>query len=364
MSRMIRLVAAVIAMIQIANLQYAWTQFVEPLKDAHGWNLSEVQWAFSIFIALETWAMPLTGWLIDSRGARVLMTVAGILCGIGWTALGYVDSLPALYFFYALAGLGAAIVYCGSIGVALKWFPDRRGFAAGIIAAGFGAGSAIYAEPVRYVLRTQDYSNAFLYTGLIQGLLIIVAAQFLGGAGRAKAPAASAAKQPNTRTQKDDFNSAEMLRSMHFYWLYAMMLMMGIGGLLATAQVSQVASHLRHCQWRSGCFAHLEPNRQRQWTHLLGLGIGQGGPRRGHADFVLHPGAGVDRRDDHRGAVIDAVRHHHGARVLHLGPSVRAVPVDLGRFLRLQERELELQLPLLDQGRRGADCGWLGRGGV
>jgi OFA family oxalate/formate antiporter-like MFS transporter len=236
------LIAAVVAMIQIANLQYAWTQFVQPLRDAQGWELSEVQWGFSIFIALETWAMPLTGWLIDLKGARLLMSIAGVLCGIGWAGLGYVESLPALYFFYGLAGFGAAIVYCGSIGVALKWFPDRRGFAAGIIAAGFGAGSALYAEPVRYILRVQDYQAAFLYTGILQGILIIAAAQFLGGTGRAAASVASAKKSSNLRKRSDDLNSGEMLKTYQFYWLYAMMLMMGIGGLLATAQVSQVAN--------------------------------------------------------------------------------------------------------------------------
>ena len=144
MNRWVRLVAAVVAMIQIANLQYAWTLFVQPIQEARGWSLSEVQWGFTIFIALETWAMPLTGWLIDSKGARLLMSIAGILCGIGWAGIGMADSLPMLYLLYGLAGFGAAIVYCGSIGVALKWFPDRRGFAAGIIAAGFGSGSALF----------------------------------------------------------------------------------------------------------------------------------------------------------------------------------------------------------------------------
>ncbi len=242
MNRSIRLTAAVVAMIQIANLQYAWTQFVQPLRDAQGWELSEIQWAFSIFIALETWAMPLTGWLIDAKGARLLMSIAGILCGIGWGGLAYVESLPALYFFYGLAGFGAAIVYCGSIGVALKWFPDRRGFASGIIAAGFGAGSALYAEPVRYILRVHDYQSAFLYTGVLQGILIIAAAQFLGGTGQAAASVSAAKKSSSLRNQTVNLNSGEMLRTYQFYWLYAMMLMMGIGGLLATAQVSQVAA--------------------------------------------------------------------------------------------------------------------------
>jgi OFA family oxalate/formate antiporter-like MFS transporter len=241
MSRWVRLVAAVVAMIQIANLQYAWTLFVQPLRDANGWSLSEVQWGFTIFIALETWAMPLTGWLIDAKGARLLMSVAGILCGIGWAGIGMTHSLPMMYFLYGLAGFGAAIVYCGSIGVALKWFPDRRGVAAGIIAAGFGSGAALFIPIIRYILQVQDYSAALLYTGIVQGVLIVLAAQFLGGPGMAPAhmPATKAA-QP-VRRQKDDFSSGEMLHNGRFYWLYAMMLMMGIGGLLATAQVAPVA---------------------------------------------------------------------------------------------------------------------------
>jgi OFA family oxalate/formate antiporter-like MFS transporter len=149
-----------------------------------------------------------------------------------------------LYFLYGLAGFGAAIVYCGSIGVALKWFPDRRGLAAGVIAAGFGSGSALFIPVIRYILSVQDYAAAFLYTGIVQGLLIIVAAQFLGGSGMAvHAKPAASAKPGVNRDATHDFTSGEMLRTVHFYWLYAMMLMMGIGGLLATAQVSAVASN-------------------------------------------------------------------------------------------------------------------------
>jgi MFS transporter, OFA family, oxalate/formate antiporter len=237
-NRWVRLSAAVVAMIQIANLQYAWTLFVQPLRDAHGWTLSEVQWGLAIFIALETWAMPMTGWLIDRHGARVLMSMAGLMCGIGWVGLGFAQSLPSLYILYALAGLGAAIVYCGSIGVALKWFPDRRGFAAGIIAAGFGSGSALSVPVVSYILKIKDYHAAFLYTGVFQGLLILVAAQFLSGAGVA-GPIKSSQKT-KARSHGQEFTSGEMLRTRHFYVLYAMMLMMGVGGLLATAQVAPV----------------------------------------------------------------------------------------------------------------------------
>jgi len=238
-NRWVRLVAAVIAMIQIANQQYAWTLFVQPLRDAHSWVLSDVQLGLTIFIALETWAMPVTGWLIDRHGARLWMSAAGIMCGVGWAGLGTAQNLTSLYLLYALAGLGAATVYCGSIGVALKWFPDRRGLAAGVIAAGFGSGSALSVPIISYLLKVQDYRIAFLYTGIAQGVLIILAAQFLGGTGIAKAAVPKPAQK--VRSQVHDFKPPEMLRTPQFYVLYAMMLMMGIGGLLATGQVAPVA---------------------------------------------------------------------------------------------------------------------------
>lgn len=247
MNRWARLVAAVVAMIMIANLQYAWTLFVKPLIGATHWKLSDVQWGFTFFIAFETWMMPLSGWLIDRLGPRLFMSIAGVLCGTGWAALGHVHTLTTLYTFYSMAGFGAALVYCGSMAVALKWFPDRRGLAAGIIAAGFGSGAAFFIPLIAYIIRVQDYRAAFLYTGIAQGFLIVCAAQFLrnpDASARAAAPV-----QPSNRVQVrsrgEEFNSFEMLRTPHFYVMYLMMLMMGIGGLMVTAQLSVVGDSLK-----------------------------------------------------------------------------------------------------------------------
>src|SRR5438874_8323228 len=139
-----QLVASLVAMVMIANLQYAWTLFVEPIRAARGWQQSEVQGAFALFILLQTFVQPLDGWLMDRIGPRVLITAAGILCGLGWGAMGYAATLTQLHALYALAGVGAAFVYSGCIGSALKWYPHCRGFAAGLIAAGFGSGSAVF----------------------------------------------------------------------------------------------------------------------------------------------------------------------------------------------------------------------------
>src|SRR5262249_15321247 len=158
---------------------YSWTLFVKPIIAEHHWKLSDVQWAFTFFIACQTWCMPLGGWLIDRIGPRQFMTLAGLLCGIGWSFLGHANTLTQLYAFYAMAGVGASLVYCGSLGVALKWFPDKRGLASGITAAAYGSGTALFIPIIAQLLRESDYRTAFLYTGAVQGLLIVVAAQFL-----------------------------------------------------------------------------------------------------------------------------------------------------------------------------------------
>lgn len=239
MNRWVRLGASVVAMIMIANLQYGWTLFVKPLVAAHHWKLSDVQWGFTFFVAFQTWTMPCSGWLIDRLGPRMFISMAGLLCGVGWAGLGQARTLPELYALYAMAGFGAALVYCGSMGIGLKWFPDKRGLAAGLIAAGFGSGSALFIPIIAYLIRVEDYRAAFLYTGIAQGLLIICAAQFL--VNPAKTAAIAAPPRVQVRTHTEDFNSWEMLRTPHFYLLFAMALMMGIGGLMVTAQVAPMA---------------------------------------------------------------------------------------------------------------------------
>ena len=140
-NRWFQLCASVVVMVMIANLQYAWTLFVQLLLQGNAWKLSDVQWAFTLFILCQTWVQPLEGWLIDRLGPRRFISLAGVLCGAGWAGLGYATTLPGLYTLYAVAGVGAALVYSASMGSALKWVRERRGLAAGIMAAGFGSGT-------------------------------------------------------------------------------------------------------------------------------------------------------------------------------------------------------------------------------
>jgi MFS transporter, OFA family, oxalate/formate antiporter len=239
-NRWFQLCASLIAMIMIANLQYAWTLFVTPLQKGTGWTLTEIQLAFTLFIFFQTWVQPIDGFLIDRLGPRGFITVAGLLCGLGWAGMGYATSLPMLYALYCAAGTGAAFVYSGSIGSALKWFKERRGLAAGIMAAGFGGGTALFIPLITWMLSTRGYQQTFLATGIFQGLVIAIVAQFLRhppAAPVADAPKAAAA----TQIGRKQFTTLEVLTTPQFYMMYAMFILMATGGLLVTANAGPIA---------------------------------------------------------------------------------------------------------------------------
>jgi OFA family oxalate/formate antiporter-like MFS transporter len=241
-NRWFQLCASLVAMVMIANLQYAWTLFVRPMQAETGWQLSDIQFAFTLFILLQTWVQPLDGWLVDRLGPRGFITVAGLLCALGWAGLGYATSLPMLYGLYCVAGVGAAFVYSASIGSALKWFTERRGLASGIMAAGFGGGTALFIPIISWFIGSGGYRTAFIATGLFQGLVIIVVAQFLR---HPPAPAASAAVPTSggaSQLGRRQFTTLEMLRTPQFYILYVMFVLMSTGGLMVTANAGPMAS--------------------------------------------------------------------------------------------------------------------------
>src|SRR6516164_8283669 len=171
-NRWFQLSASLVAMIMIANLQYSWTLFVKPLQQGTGWKLSEIQTAATLFILFQTWVQSVQGSLVDRAGPRKYITLAGVLCGIGWAGLGYATSLTMLYTLYVVAGIGAALVYGVSMGSALKWFGKQRGLAAGTIAAGFGGGTALFIPFIQSSIQAHGYRTTFLWTGIFQGAVI------------------------------------------------------------------------------------------------------------------------------------------------------------------------------------------------
>src|SRR5262249_5672530 len=135
--------------------------------------------AFTLFILFQTWVQPLEGWLIDRLGPRGFISAAGLLCGLGWAGMGYATTLPQLYTLYCAAGVGAAFVYSGSIGSALKWCNTRRGLAVGIMTAGFGGGTALFIPFISSAIRSRGYQWTFAATGVLQGIVIVLVAQLL-----------------------------------------------------------------------------------------------------------------------------------------------------------------------------------------
>lgn len=242
----LQLVLGVICMAAVANLQYGWTLFVNPMDAKFHWGKAAIQVAFTIFILTETWLVPIEGWLVDKYGPAVVVFGGGVLCAIAWAINSVADNLPVLYIAAAIGGIGAGAVYGSCVGNALKWFPGRRGLAAGVTAAGFGAGSALTVVPIANMIQSSGYQQAFLYFGIIQGVVVMVAALALRTyKGPSAAAAARAASRPapviGARQSSRDFSPAEMLRSPVFWMLYLMFVLMAGGGLTATAQLGPIA---------------------------------------------------------------------------------------------------------------------------
>ncbi|HET8748981.1 MAG TPA: oxalate/formate MFS antiporter [Ramlibacter sp.] len=227
----------IICMAMIANLQYGWTLFVNPIADKYHWTRAAIQVAFTIFVLTETWLVPIEGWLVDKYGPRVVVMGGGILAGIGWVVNAYADTLTLLYIGAAIGGIGAGAVYGTCVGNALKWFPDRRGLAAGLTAAGFGAGSALTVIPISAYIQTHGYQAAFLYFGIGQGAIIFVLSWFLARAPEHR-KIGGAAKVQQTRRE---YNPGEMVRKPVFWVMYLMFVMVAAGGLMATAQLAPIA---------------------------------------------------------------------------------------------------------------------------
>ena len=138
--------ASIIAMMAIANLQYAWTLFTKPLTSSLHATLAAVQIAFAAFIFCETWLVPFEGYLVDRLGPRLIIGIGGLLVGAGWIGSGYSNTVTGLHIWYAIGGIGAG--YGGCTGNVLKWFPDHRGLCAGIVSGAYGIGTAVTVAPI------------------------------------------------------------------------------------------------------------------------------------------------------------------------------------------------------------------------
>jgi len=240
-TRWIQLICCVACMVLIANLQYGWTFFVNPINKAHGWSLTSIQFAFSIFIALETWLTPIEGWIADSLGARrgpkLVVAFGGIMVALGWIINSRADSLEMLYLGAVVGGTGGGAVYATCVGQAVKWFPDRRGLAVGLTAAGYGAGTAITVIPILNTINAYGYEAAFFWFGLVQGGLVFLLAWLLRGPEAGETPTTASKVAQSSRS----YTPWQVLGTPVFWLLYIMFVMVSASGLMATAQLAPIA---------------------------------------------------------------------------------------------------------------------------
>jgi OFA family oxalate/formate antiporter-like MFS transporter len=232
-----QLVLGIGCMVMIANLQYGWTLFVTPIDQKYHWGRAAIQVAFSIFVLTETWLVPIEGWFVDRFGPKIVVLIGGILVGIAWTMNSMADTLVLLYAAAAIGGIGAGAVYGTCIGNALKWFPDRRGLAAGLTAAGFGAGSALTIVPIQNMIASSGYEATFLWFGVGQGLIVFVLSFMLRAPRTGEVPASTRVVQ-----SARNYTPLEMVASPIFWVMYVMFVLVGAGGLMATAQLAPMAN--------------------------------------------------------------------------------------------------------------------------
>ena len=233
-----QLIVGLICMVMVANLQYGWTLFVGPIGAKYHWTKAAIQVTFTIFVLFETWLVPAEGYLVDRFGPRWMIVGGGVLCGLAWTINSFADSLGMFYFAAVLGGIGAGAVYGTCIGNAVKWFPGRRGLAAGLTAAGFGAGSAATIIPIANMIKSSGYEHTFLTFGLFQGIVVVIVGLLI------MAPSASfmaAAPKLTVGAGRYHAQPLEMLRTPVFWVMYLMFVMMAAGGLMATAQLAPIA---------------------------------------------------------------------------------------------------------------------------
>ena len=235
----VQLVAGIVCMAMIANLQYGWTIFVNPIDAKYHWGKVAIQVSFTLFILFETWLVPFEGYLADRFGPRPLVMVGAILVAAAWIINSKAATLAELYTGGAIGGMGAGLVYGTCIGNAVKWFEHQRGLAAGLTAAGFGAGAAITILPLTHSLASRGYEATFFNFALIQGSIVFLAALAL-----AKPTKAAAARRTNPRLlhSKLDTTPLQTLKTPVFWILYIDFVLVAASGLMATAQLAPIAN--------------------------------------------------------------------------------------------------------------------------
>ncbi len=241
-NRWVMLIAGVLGMAMISSLQYAWALFVPDILKSHPtFSKVQIQAAFATFVACMTFAGPLTGYLMDKFGTKIFFSLAAILVAAGWGSIGAQDKILPMCISYGLAGVGASFIYTGGIAAALKWFPQKRGMASGIMACGFGSGAALFGWLITMLVKNYGCETAFLYTGVGFAVILLLVAQVLRfPEGPAAAKAAGPNKPKNASARS--YTPLEMLKTGQFYLMYCMFVLMAVGYMFLTPNIKLMAN--------------------------------------------------------------------------------------------------------------------------
>jgi MFS transporter, OFA family, oxalate/formate antiporter len=243
-NRWIQLLLGIIAMMSISSPQYTWTLFTGPLNQKLGTTLAELQWTFSLLIILQTFLSPLQAYLVDRFGPRLLISVGAILSGGSWVLAAQVNNIEMLYLTYGIiGGFGTGIIYVGIIGLMVRWFPDRRGLATGLAAAGYGFGAFFTSFPIDSMIKSSGYAHTLAVWGIIQGVIGVAAALGLNVPPEGYRPPGqlqAEAARVELQAQRS-YTPQEMLQNPIFWLLFIMMSMMATSGLMVTSNVGPFA---------------------------------------------------------------------------------------------------------------------------
>jgi oxalate/formate antiporter len=237
-NRWSQLLLGLVCMMAVSSPQYVWTLFTKPIMALYGVSLSEVQVTFSILIVLQTFFSPFQGYLVDKFGPRLLLSVGALLTGLSWILAAQAASLPALYLTYGLlGGVGTGIIYVGVVGLMVKWFPDRRGFAAGVVAAGYGMGAIMTTFPITNSLGANGLASTLTTFGMIFAAVGVAAALGLRTPPAGYKPGAAV----DTKSAAPDVYWTDMLKNPIFWLMFLMMTMMSTSGLMVISQMASFA---------------------------------------------------------------------------------------------------------------------------
>lgn len=233
-AKWLQLLLGFIVMMTISSPQYVWTLFTGDFVKTTGGKLSEVQWTITILIVLQTWLAPLQGYVVERFGPKLLIGLGAALSGLGWVAASRATDLTSLYLTYGvLCGIGTGIVYVGVVGLMVKWFPTMRGFATGVVAAGYGFGAMFTTFPIDGMIKSSGYQVTLQTFGIILGVVGLIAALLL------RAPAGGeVAETPLLAGEVAGVSHTpgEMLRTPVFWLMFLMFAMMSTGGLMVITQ--------------------------------------------------------------------------------------------------------------------------------